>query len=86
MQLETREPELDLDPTEPQDPPELDYVRIEKAIRYLDSDYGSTTLYTMITEDGNVVKWFASNDILGEEIGARRHVFFGDPGCLREAG
>lgn len=42
-----------------------------KAIRYLDSDYGSTTLYTMITEDGNVVKWFASKDILGEEIGAR---------------
>lgn len=42
-----------------------------KAIKYLDSDYGSTTLYTMITEEGNVVKWFASNDTLGEEIGAR---------------
>jgi hypothetical protein len=42
-----------------------------RAIKYLDSDYGSTTLYTMITEEGNVVKWFASNDTLGEEIGAR---------------
>lgn len=42
-----------------------------KAIKYLDSDYGVTTLYTMITEEGNVVKWFASNDTLGEEIGAR---------------
>lgn len=43
-----------------------------KAIRYLDNDWnGSTTLYTMITDEGNVVKWFASNDILGEEIGAR---------------
>lgn len=43
-----------------------------KAIRYLENDWnGSTTLYTMITEEGNVVKWFASNDTLGEEIGAR---------------
>lgn len=42
-----------------------------KAIRYLESDYGSTTLYTMITEDGNVVKWFASSEKLGEETGAR---------------
>lgn len=43
-----------------------------KAIRYLDNDWnGSTTLYTMITDEGNVVKWFASNDTLGEEIGAR---------------
>ena len=43
-----------------------------KAIRYLENDWnGSTTLYTMITAEGNVVKWFASNDILGEEIGAR---------------
>lgn len=42
-----------------------------KAIKYLDSDYGSTTLYTMITEDGNVVKWFASSEKLGEDVGAR---------------
>src|SRR3546814_12905316 len=33
-----------------------------KAIRYRESDWGSTTIYTMITEDGNVVKWFASPD------------------------
>src|SRR3546814_2859031 len=25
----------------------------------------------MITEDGNVVKWFASSDKLGEDVGAR---------------
>lgn len=42
-----------------------------KAIKYLDSDYGSTTLYTMITDEGNVVKWFASNDTLGEDVNAR---------------
>jgi hypothetical protein len=42
-----------------------------KAIRYLESDYGSKTLYTMVTEDGNVVKWFASSERLGENVGAR---------------
>lgn len=42
-----------------------------KAIRYRESDWGSTTIYTMITEDGNVVKWFASSDKLGEDVGAR---------------
>lgn len=42
-----------------------------KAIKYLDSDYGSTTLYTMITEEGNIVKWFASSEKLGEDVGAR---------------
>ncbi len=42
-----------------------------KAIKYIPGNYGSTTLYTMITPEGNVVKWFASNDTLGEEIGAR---------------
>jgi len=42
-----------------------------KAVRYIESDYGSKTLYTMLTEDGNVVKWFASKDVLGENVGAR---------------
>lgn len=43
-----------------------------KAIRYLDGDYGVKTLYTMITEDGNIVKWFSSGeDKLGEDKGAR---------------
>ena len=43
-----------------------------KAIRYIEGDYGTTTLYTMITEDGNVAKWFSSGtDKLGENVGAR---------------
>lgn len=43
-----------------------------KAIRYIDGDYGTTTLYTMVTEDGNVAKWFSSGtDKLGENVGAR---------------
>lgn len=43
-----------------------------KAIRYIDGDYGTTTLYTMVTEDGNIAKWFSSGtDKLGENVGAR---------------
>lgn len=43
-----------------------------KSIRYISGTYGSSTLYTMVTEEGNVVKWFSSGrDILGEDEGAR---------------
>lgn len=43
-----------------------------KAIRYIDGDYGTKTLYTMITPEGNIVKWFSTGeDKLGEDIGAR---------------
>lgn len=43
-----------------------------KAIRYIDGDYGTTTLYTMVTEEGNIAKWFSSGtDKLGENVGAR---------------
>lgn len=40
-------------------------------IHYIDGDYGVTTLYTMVDGDGNVLKWFASDDKLGEDEGAR---------------
>lgn len=36
-------------------------------VRYIQGDYGTTTLYTLVTTDGYRLKWFASNDILGEE-------------------
>lgn len=43
-----------------------------KGIKYLDGDYGVRTLYTMITPEGNIVKWFSTGvDKLGEDIGAR---------------
>lgn len=43
-----------------------------KSIRYIDGDYGTTTLYTMITDEGNVAKWFSSGtDKLGENVNAR---------------
>jgi hypothetical protein len=31
--------------------------------RYIDSYYGGSHLYTFITSDGNIIKWFASNRI-----------------------
>ena len=31
-----------------------------KSIRYIDGDYGTTTLYTMVTDDNHMVKWFCS--------------------------
>lgn len=43
-----------------------------KAIRYIEGDYGVRTLYTMITPEGNIVKWFSTGtDKLGENVGAR---------------
>lgn len=43
-----------------------------KAIRYVEGDYGVRTLYTMITPEGNIVKWFSTGeDKLGEDKGAR---------------
>lgn len=39
-----------------------------KAIRWINSDWGSTCLYTMVTDKGHLVKWFASDPKLGEEV------------------
>lgn len=39
-----------------------------KSIRYLDSHYGTTTLYTLVTSDGHLVKWFSSSAALGDEV------------------
>jgi hypothetical protein len=36
-----------------------------KSFRYIDSGYGTSTLYTMVTDSGYRVKWFASKDALG---------------------
>jgi hypothetical protein len=37
--------------------------------RYIETAYGSSTLYRMSDASGNVFKWFASNDILSDYIG-----------------
>lgn len=49
----------------------LDLEVTVAGIRYIDSDYGVTTLYTLVTPEGNLAKWFASDDKLGETEGAR---------------
>ena len=39
-------------------------------VRYTEGDYGTTTIYTLVDADGNVFKWFASNDeVLGDKEG-----------------
>lgn len=38
-----------------------------KAIRWINTYYGSTCLYTLISDDGYTFKWFASNDVLGDQ-------------------
>lgn len=42
-------------------------VRV-KAVRWLENDWGSTCLYTLIDDQNRVFKWFASRDALGEEV------------------
>jgi hypothetical protein len=39
-----------------------------KAVRWIPGDYGSTTLYTLISDTGHMFKWFASRDALGEDV------------------
>jgi len=42
-----------------------------RSLRYIQGDYGVSTLYVMTDGSGNVLKWFASDDKLGEREGAR---------------
>lgn len=43
---------------------------VVKNVRYIEGEYGTTTLYTMVDTAGNVIKWFASSDKLGDQPGA----------------
>lgn len=43
---------------------------VVKAVRYIEGEYGTSTLYTMVDTAGNVIKWFASSDKLGDQPGA----------------
>jgi len=40
-----------------------------KSIRYIQGNYGVTTLYTLADEAGRLFKWFSSNEGLGDEEG-----------------
>lgn len=39
-----------------------------QVVRPVESDYGSKALYTMLTDEGDVVEWFSSNWTLGEDV------------------
>ena len=39
-----------------------------KSIRYLEGDYGTTTVYTLAGADGRIYQWFASRSALGDEV------------------
>jgi hypothetical protein len=43
---------------------------VVKSVRYIEGEYGTSTLYTMLDTAGNVIKWFASSDKLGDTEGA----------------
>jgi hypothetical protein len=50
----------------------ITFTGIIESIRYIDSLYGATTLYQVRDElSGVIVKWFASNNALGENTGVR---------------
>lgn len=51
---------------------EGDKITVEgtiSAIRYIEGYHSTTTLYTILTSDGNLVKWFASRSALGDDEG-----------------
>lgn len=48
-----------------------------KAIRYIETDFGVSTLYTMVTDSGHLVKWFASHSNLGEDVTEDWHTLDG---------
>lgn len=45
-----------------------------ESVRFIDGQYGVTTLYTILGEDGNLYKWFSSNGAFGEEAGVDVHL------------
>jgi hypothetical protein len=50
----------------------ITFTGMVESIRYIDGLYGSTTLYQVRDElSGVIVKWFASNNALGENTGVR---------------
>lgn len=55
-------------------------VRV-KSVRYIEGFYGSTVLYTLLADTGHVFKWFASNEVLGDEPTTE---FFALTGSIKE--
>lgn len=40
-----------------------------RGVRFIEGDWGTTVLYTLKGQDGNLYKWFASREALGDETG-----------------
>lgn len=56
---------------------EKDKVEIKgtvEAVRYSSNNYGTTTVYTLLAEDGNLFTWFSTNGALGDDAGVAFHV------------
>lgn len=45
-----------------------------ETVNYKANDYGTTSIYTLLDADGNVFKWFASNDVLEEFVDSKEPV------------
>lgn len=40
-----------------------------RGIRFIDGQWGTTVLYTIKTDNGDIIRWFASSEALGDETG-----------------
>lgn len=47
----------------------IEFTGVISAIKWIPKEFGTTVLYTIVTPDGNVVKWFASREALGDKEG-----------------
>jgi hypothetical protein len=57
-------------------------VRI-KAVRFIHGEYGTTTLYKMVTDTGHMVEWFSSNGAFGDD---ETEEFFTINGTVKKLG
>lgn len=56
---------------------EKDKVEVKgtiEAVRYSQSDYGTSTVYTILGQDGNLYTWFSTNGALGDNTGVEVHI------------
>ncbi len=55
-----------------------------KSVRYIDSDFGVTVLYTLFSDTGHTFKWFASRAALGEDVTPENGDFFVLKGTVKK--
>jgi hypothetical protein len=47
----------------------ITFTATVRAITYIPGDFGTTVLYSMLDAAGNIIKWFASREALGDQVG-----------------